>query len=124
VPEGTESRRLRGPSAPSFSASQPSSAALRTCLIRPAGVRPALAKRISGTDYVVYNPLSGSTHFFDELTGQLLVAILTGTVTQEQLSTLAGSALGIPDSDYPLEDLRERLSILFDLGLIEPAEPC
>ena len=76
------------------------------------------------TDYVVYNPLSGSTHFFDELTGQLLVAILAGTVTQEQLSTLAGSALGIPDSDYPLEDLRERLSILFDLGLIEPAEPC
>ena len=75
-------------------------------------------------DYVVYNPLSGSTHFFDELTGQLLVAIVAGTVTQEQLLALAGSALGIPDDAFPLEDLRERLSILFDLGLIEPAEPC
>lgn len=76
------------------------------------------------SDYIVYNPLSGCTHILDELTGRMLITIAATRVAQERLMALACSILEIPDDAFPLADLRERLSILFDLGLIEPAEPC
>lgn len=75
-------------------------------------------------DYVVYNPLSGNTHFLDIMSGEVLKAILGGCDTLSQLCSHMAEFLDVANDARTEESVREILSALDELGLIEPDKGC
>lgn len=73
---------------------------------------------------VVYNPFSGNTHFLDDVTGELCLAIANGVSAEPELFEFTRSRVDAADDEAASEDFHRRLSILYEVGLIEPAEPC
>ena len=75
-------------------------------------------------DYVVYNPLSGNTHIFDIVTGEILKQIMAGDVPTEKLYRHIAEFLDLPNDARVAENVGEILTSLDELGLIEPADGC
>jgi PqqD family protein of HPr-rel-A system len=75
-------------------------------------------------EYVVYNPLSGDTHFLDIVTGEILRAITAGPAAAVELRRFTAQFLEVPDDDRIAAHVSGTLAKLDDLGLIEPAGPC
>ena len=75
-------------------------------------------------DYVVYNPLTGSTHVLDIVAGEVLKAISTGRGQTSELCRSIAEFLEVPNDVGVAENVREILAQLDELGLIEPAEGC
>lgn len=75
-------------------------------------------------DYVVYNPLSGNTHFLDIMSGEVLKAIVGGRNTLPQLCAHMAEFLDVANDDLTAESVREILTALDELGLIEPVKGC
>ena len=97
-------------------------------MIPPTAWRPIrpeqLALRHWDGEFVAYNPLSGNTHFLDDVLGALLDAITRGRGTEAELIELADTLIEYPDEASRAEDVRFMLGTLSDLGLIEPTSPC
>jgi PqqD family protein of HPr-rel-A system len=75
-------------------------------------------------DYVVYNPLSGNTHFLDIMSGEVLEAIIAGRTTLRQLCAHMAEFLDVANDARIEESVREILTALDELGLIEPVKGC
>ena len=73
-------------------------------------------------DYVVYNPLSGSTHVLDILTGEVLKAIRAGRGRTSDLCQRTAEFLEVPNDAGVADNVHEILAQLDELGLIEPAD--
>lgn len=84
----------------------------------------ALPLRCWDGDYVVYNPLSGDTHFLDIVTGKILEAVIAGPVEQAELGRITAEFLEVSDDGRVAEHVSGTLATLDDLGLIEPVGPC
>jgi PqqD family protein of HPr-rel-A system len=87
-------------------------------------VRGELPVRCWGGDYVVYNPLSGNTHIFDIVTGEVLKEIIAGDASSEKLYQHVADFLDLPNDARVAQDVGEILTVLDELGLIEPAGGC
>jgi PqqD family protein of HPr-rel-A system len=83
----------------------------------------ALRLRCWKDEYVVYNPLTGNTHLLDIVAGELLVRILEGVVTTDQLCRHIARFLELPEDEHTRENVAAILAVLDDLELIEPVEP-
>ena len=75
-------------------------------------------------DYVVYNPLTGSTHVLDIVTGEVLKAISSGRGRVSELCQCVADFLEVPNDAGVAENVRGILDQLDELGLIEPAGGC
>ena len=75
-------------------------------------------------EFVVYNPLSGNTHVLDGVTGALFASIASGNGAEDALLENASSLVEYPDLPSRLENVRFMLTVLFNLGLIEPCASC
>ena len=71
-------------------------------------------------DYVVFNPLSGQTHFLDIVTGQILKRIIHGSSSIDELCSEISTFLEVGDDSYLAEMISDILSRLDGVGLIEP----
>ena len=71
-------------------------------------------------DYVVYNPLTGSTHVLDIVTGEVLKAIIAGPATTQELCRHVAVFLDVPNDSQAADHVDEMLAALDELGLIEP----
>ena len=84
-------------------------------------VAPPLPLRVWEGEAVVYNPLSGDTHFLDVLTGELLRVIMAGPATVATLRQAAATFLEVTDDERLGGHVGQALAALDELGLIEPA---
>ena len=75
-------------------------------------------------DYVVYNPLSGNTHVLDVIAGEVLGAIMPGAIDDRQLRAHVADFLDVPNDESVAGNLEAILTVLDDLGLIEPLPGC
>jgi len=75
-------------------------------------------------DYVVYNPLTGSTHVLDIVTGEVLKAIMVAPATSLELCRHVAAFLEVPNDVRTAENVDAVLAALDELGLIEPVEAC
>jgi PqqD family protein of HPr-rel-A system len=75
-------------------------------------------------DYVVYNPLTGSTHVLDIVTGEVLKAIIAGPATSPELCRRVAEFLDVPNDFRMSGNIDAVLGVLDELGLIEPFERC
>jgi PqqD family protein of HPr-rel-A system len=75
-------------------------------------------------DYVVYNPLTGSTHVLDIVTGEVLKEIGTGSGRESALCQRVAEFLEVPNDAGVAIHVREILAQLDDLGLIERMDGC
>ena len=73
---------------------------------------------------MVFNPLSGDTHFLDIVSSELLRTIMTGTATRSQLCEHIAAFLDAPNSSDLQNNVAELVALLDELGLIEPAVGC
>ena len=87
---------------------------------RVAGNQP-LRWRCWAGDYVVFNPLSGQTHFLDVFAGQMLKLIMSGTPSIFELRSEAARFLEVEQDDRLARTVDELLRRLDAVGLIEPA---
>jgi len=87
-------------------------------------VKGELPMRCWDGDYVVYNPLSGDTHIFDIVAGEVLKQIMAGEVPSEKLCQHIADFLDLPNDARVAESVGEILTSLDELGLIEPANGC
>ena len=75
-------------------------------------------------DYVVYNPLNGSTHVLDIVAGEVLKAIGAGRGQRSELCRRVAEFLEMPNDATVADNVREILAQLDELGLIEPVGGC
>jgi PqqD family protein of HPr-rel-A system len=75
-------------------------------------------------DYVVYNPLSGNTHIFDIVTGEVLQTIMSGKAGTSEICQHIAHFLEVPDDASIAEHVGRILAALDRLALIEPADGC
>ncbi len=68
---------------------------------------------------VIYNSLSGETHYLNHLAMRLLQKMEQGPISEEALSDFIGKKETIDDSDAQLKQFLQQFD---QLGLIEPAE--
>ena len=86
--------------------------------------RGELELRYWDGDYVVYNPLTGSTHVLDIVTGEVLKAIGAGRGRVSELCRCVADFLEVPNDAGLAGNVRGILAQLDELGLIEPADGC
>jgi PqqD family protein of HPr-rel-A system len=70
-------------------------------------------------DYVVFNPLSGHTHFLDIVTGQILTLLMAGSCTASAVRSSLSRFLEVPDDDKLAANVDDILMRLEDAGLVE-----
>ena len=75
-------------------------------------------------DYVVYNPLSGSTHVLDIVAGEVLTTIVAGHWQLSEVCQRVADFLDVPNDASVAESVGEVLAQLEELGLIEPVDGC
>ncbi|HYX63001.1 MAG TPA: HPr-rel-A system PqqD family peptide chaperone [Burkholderiales bacterium] len=80
-----------------------------------------LPVRSWGGDYVVYNPLSGDTHIFDLVAGEILRALERGAGSEPELRQSVAALLEVPADAALAAEVRRIVAQLDELGLIEPA---
>ena len=83
-----------------------------------------LAFRYWDGDYVVYNPLTGSTHVLDIVSGKVLKTISAGRGQPGELCRCIAEFLEVPNDAAVADHVREILAQLDELGLIEPVDGC
>lgn len=72
-------------------------------------------------DAVVFNPLSGHTHFVDVVGAELLAALIEHDCSVAALCARAAELLEVEIDERLFEHLRGILSTLDRLSLVEPA---
>ena len=87
-------------------------------------VEGALPLKYWNGDYVVYNPLTGSTHVLDIVAGEVLKVIMAAPATTRELCRHVADFLEIPNDVRTAENVDAVLAALDELGLIEPVEAC
>ena len=75
-------------------------------------------------EYAVYNPLSGSTHILDVVSGRILRSIIEGDTTMEALRERIAGFLEVPNDQHMADHIDHSLTTLDELGLIEPDAGC
>jgi PqqD family protein of HPr-rel-A system len=75
--------------------------------------------RCWGGDYVVFNPLSGHTHFLDIVTGRILILLMAGSCPASVVRSSVSSFLEVADDDRLAATVHDILMRLEDAGLIE-----
>ena len=75
-------------------------------------------------EYAVYNPLSGSTHILDVVSGRILRSIIEGDTTLDALRERIAGFLEVPNDQHMAEHIDHSLTALDELGLIEPNAGC
>ena len=70
-------------------------------------------------DYVVYNPLSGQTHFLELLTGQILELVISETPTTDQIYSFVASFLDLNSEELVIEAIDNHLYLMNRVVLIE-----
>ena len=75
-------------------------------------------------DYVVYNPLTGSTHVLDIVAGEVLKVIMAAPATSRELCRHVAEFLEISNDLRTADNVDAVLAALDELGLIEPVEAC
>lgn len=75
-------------------------------------------------DYVVFNPLSGDTHLLEAVAGRVLMDILASPATTDELILRTADFLDVETGDGLSEYVKDVLSKLDELGLIEPVRSC
>lgn len=70
-------------------------------------------------DYVVFNPLSGQTHFLEILSGRILEQIMADTPTTAELCALTSTYLELDDEELVADAIDNHLYLLERVGLIE-----
>jgi PqqD family protein of HPr-rel-A system len=79
----------------------------------------ALRWRCWEGDYVVFNPLSGHTHFLDIVSGQILTQLMPGRCTGSAIRSSVSQFLEVADDDKLAATVDEILIRLEDMGLVE-----
>jgi PqqD family protein of HPr-rel-A system len=74
------------------------------------------------SDYVVFNPLSGHTHFPDILTGQILALLMAGSCTASAVRLSVSRFLEVPDDHKLAATVDDILRRLEDAGLVERSD--
>jgi PqqD family protein of HPr-rel-A system len=98
-----------------------SDAAMQTAERRRWRLASPLTTRIWDGDHIVFNPLSGHTHFLDVVAGELLVALASGATDDEGICAHLASFLDVPNDAEFSAEIARILSHLDELGLVEPA---
>lgn len=75
-------------------------------------------------DYVVYNPLTGNTHVLDIVAGKVLKTISAGDGHSSEICRCIAEFLEVPNDAGIADSVREILTHLDELGLIEPVDGC
>jgi PqqD family protein of HPr-rel-A system len=75
--------------------------------------------RCWGGAYVVFNPLSGHTHFLDIVTGQILTLLIVGSRPVSVIRSSVSRFLEVPDNDELAGTVDDILMRLEDAGLVE-----
>jgi PqqD family protein of HPr-rel-A system len=75
-------------------------------------------------DYAVFNPLSGSTHLLDIVSGEVLRALQAGPATTAVVCEHVARFLGVENDERVTRRIAGVLAELDQLGLIEPAPHC
>jgi PqqD family protein of HPr-rel-A system len=75
-------------------------------------------------DFVVYNPVSGNTHFLDIVTGEILRSIMSRGMWGSELCRHIANFLEVPNDGALAEHVGRILAMLDRLALIEPANGC
>ena len=88
---------------------------------RVAGNEP-LRWRCWAGDYVVFNALSGQTHFLEIFAGRMLTLIMSGTPSILELRAEAARFLEVEQDERLAHTVDELLRRLEAVGLIEPAD--
>ena len=70
----------------------------------------------------MYNPLSGNSHLLDVVAGELLLAIISGPTSTEDLYRRIETFLEIQDGELIGPTVNDLLIELDELGLIQRAE--
>jgi PqqD family protein of HPr-rel-A system len=70
-------------------------------------------------DYVVFNPLSGHTHFLNIVAGQILTLLIAGDCTASVVRSSVARFLEVPDDDKLAATVDDILMRLEDAGLVE-----
>jgi PqqD family protein of HPr-rel-A system len=73
-------------------------------------------------DYVVFNPLSGHTHFLDIVAGQILTLLMAGNCTASAVRSSVSRFLEVPDDDKLAVTANDILMRLEDAGLVERSD--
>ena len=81
-----------------------------------------LHSRCLGGDFVVFNPLSGHTHFLDIVTGHVLTLLMAGRRTEAVIRSSVATFLEVPDDDKLAATVDDILMRLQDAGLAERAD--
>ena len=82
--------------------------------------RPA-CHRLDG-EYIVFNPLTGKTHFLDTAAGVLLEAVMAKPESLSHLCMRLAAFLDVDDDEEVANLVSATLAKLDDLGLIEPSQ--
>lgn len=79
------------------------------------------ASRCWDGEYIVFNPLSGKTHFLDTVAGELLMAVAAQPANLSDLRVRLAAFLEVDDNGELAGLVSATLAKLDDLGLIEPS---
>lgn len=71
-------------------------------------------------EYVVFNPLTGDTHLLDVAAGGVLMDIVAGPATTDELVGRAADFLDVDSDPALLAYIKNILQRLDELGLVEP----
>jgi PqqD family protein of HPr-rel-A system len=74
------------------------------------------------SDYVVFNPLSGHTHFLDIVAGQILTLLMAGSCTASAVRLSVARFLEVPDDHKLAATVDDILRRLEDAGLVERSD--
>lgn len=75
-------------------------------------------------DYVVYNPLSGSTHVLDIASGRVLMAVMEERMSARDICRHLAQFLDVQDDAGMAKTVAGLIAQLDELGLIEPVGGC
>ena len=95
-----------------------SSEATSNQLWGPIGGQPPHALCWEG-EYIVFNPLSGKTHYLDTVAGRVLMAVLQGPSSIAEVNRGVAAFLEVDDGQELRALMGETLARLDELGLIE-----
>lgn len=73
-------------------------------------------------DYVVFNPMSGHTHFLDIVSGHVLTRLMAGGCPVSAIRSSVSRFLEVPDDDKLAATVDDILRRLEDAGLVERSD--
>lgn len=70
-------------------------------------------------DYVVYNPLSGKTHFLEIVSGRILELIIAESPPTDRIYTMIATFLDLDIERPVVEAVDNHITLLEQVGLVE-----